>query len=108
MRRWLVFDWRSRLVLRMYRRARRCQPSLGYEPYDVRLCRPASSLLANLTSADVRCEVVSGLGRLPRLTLFRRVRFTDPFTEQPVRDRASPTSGSGIHTVDVLFVYGEH
>ena len=58
---------------------------LGYEPNDVRLCYLGWSLLANLTSADVRCEVVSGLGDLPHLTVFRRVRFTDPFTEQPVR-----------------------
>ena len=34
-----------------------------------------------LASPDVRRKVVSGLLRLPRLSLSRRVRFTNRFTE---------------------------
>jgi hypothetical protein len=34
-----------------------------------------------MASADVRREAVSGLLRLPRLSLSRRVRFTNRFTE---------------------------
>jgi hypothetical protein len=34
-----------------------------------------------LAAPDVWCKVVSGLLRLPRLSLSRRVRFTNRFTE---------------------------
>jgi hypothetical protein len=43
------------------------QPSLGYEPYDVRLCRLGRSPIAVLASADSRLVVVPGLLRLPVL-----------------------------------------
>jgi hypothetical protein len=47
----------------------------------MRLCRLGPSLFGALASADVRREVVSGLLRLPRLSLSRHVRFTNRFTE---------------------------
>jgi hypothetical protein len=53
---------------------------LGYEPYDVRLCRLGLSLVTLLTSVDLLREVFSDLLRLPRLSLSRRVRFTNRFT----------------------------
>ena len=54
--------------------------SLGYEHHDGRLCRLGLSLAGVVTSAD-RTDPVSLLRlRLPRLMLFRRVRFTNPFT----------------------------
>ena len=57
---------------------------LGYEPYDVRPCRLASSLVALLTSADGQRAFMPGSLRLPRLKLSRRVRFTNRFTEQAI------------------------
>ena len=60
-------------------------PSLGYEPTDVRLRCLGQSLVTALTSADLRREVVPGLLHLCRLSLSRRVRFTNQFTE-PVPD----------------------
>ncbi len=54
---------------------------LGYEPYDVRLCRLGSSLVTALTSIDPRREVFPDLLRLLRVDLSRRVRFTNRFTE---------------------------
>jgi hypothetical protein len=54
---------------------------LGYDPYDVRLCRLGRSPVAVLASADSRLVVVPGLLRLPQFTLSRRVRFTNWFTE---------------------------
>jgi hypothetical protein len=54
---------------------------LGYEPYDVCLCRLGSSLVTALTSIDPRREVFPDLLRLLRLGLSRRVRFTNRFTE---------------------------
>ena len=46
----------------------------------MRLCRLGQSQVTVLASADVRREVVSGLLRLPRLSLPRRVRFANRFT----------------------------
>ena len=57
--------------------------SLGYEHHDTRLSRLGESPVAALASADVRCEVVSGLLRLVRLGLSRRVLRTNPCTNQP-------------------------
>ena len=59
--------------------------SLGYEPYDVRLCRLGQSPVTALTLAGLLREVAPGLLRLPCLSLSRRVRFTNSFTE-PVLD----------------------
>ena len=56
---------------------------LGYEHCDARLSRPGESPLAGLASADVRREVVSGLLRLARLGLSRRVPCTNSCTLQP-------------------------
>ena len=75
------------------------QLSLGYKPYDGRLCRPGRSLVIALASANLRREVVSGLLRLPHLSLSRRVRFTYRFT-QPVLDRwllVLLSAVSGLH-----------
>jgi hypothetical protein len=55
---------------------------LGYEPYDMRLCRVAPSLVAALTSADGRRAFVSGPLRLPRLKPSRRVSCTNPCANQ--------------------------
>ena len=70
--------------------------SLGYEPTDVRLRRLGQSLVTALTSADLRREVVPGLLHLCRLSLSRRVRFTNRFTE-PVLEVTpeAPWTGSG-------------
>jgi len=57
-------------------------PSLGYEPYDVRLPRLGQSPVAALASADLRHEVVPGLLRLPRLSMSRRVSCTNACTNQ--------------------------
>ena len=54
---------------------------MGYEPYDVRPSGLGQSQVTVLASPDVRRKVVSGLLRLPRLSLSRRVRFTNRFTE---------------------------
>jgi hypothetical protein len=54
--------------------------SLGYEPYDARLRCLNLSLVTALTSVDLRREVFPDILRLPRLSLSRRVRFTNPFT----------------------------
>lgn len=43
---------------------------------DMRLCRLGQSQVTVMASADVRREAVSGLLRLPRLSLSRRIRFT--------------------------------
>ena len=53
---------------------------LGYEPYDVCLCRLASSLVVALTSADGWLGVHAGLRRLPRLNPSRHVSCTNPCT----------------------------
>jgi len=57
--------------------------SLGYEPYDVGLCRLRPSLATALASADLRYEVFPGLLRLPRLSLSRRVSCTNACTNRP-------------------------
>ena len=57
---------------------------LGYEPYDVCLCRLGLSLVTLLTSVDLLREVFSDFLRLPRLSLSRRVWFTNRFTEQAI------------------------
>ena len=74
------------------------QPSLGYEPYDVRLSRLGPSLMTVLASADLRYEVVPGLLCLPRLGMSRRVSCTNACTNQsPACWFASPnmTARSG-------------
>ena len=60
--------------------SRRGQSSLGYEPYDVRLCRfdTVSALRADL---GVRARMLpADLPRLPVLSPSRSVRFTNRFT----------------------------
>ena len=55
-------------------------PSLGYEPYDVRLSRlgvNGASPVSALTSAYGWCVLASRLLRLPRLNPSRSVRFTN-------------------------------
>jgi|SRR5689334_11534003 len=54
------------------------------EPYDGCLCRLGLSLVTLLTSVDLLREVFSDLLRLLRLSLSRRVRFTNRFTEQAI------------------------
>ena len=54
---------------------------LGYEPYDVRLCRLEQSLVTALTSINLRREAALGPVRLRRLKLSRRIRFTSPFKD---------------------------
>ena len=54
---------------------------LGYEPYDVCLCDLGLPLVTLLTSVDLLREVFSDLLRLPRLSLSRRVWFTNRFTK---------------------------
>ena len=82
--------------------------SLGYEPTDVRLRCLGQSLVTALTSADLRREVAPGLLHLSRLSLSRRVRFTNRFTKPvldlrlsalPRRERAH--SGLQVHPVTV-------
>ena len=75
-------------------------PSLGYEPYDVRLPRLGQSPVAALASADLRHEVVPGLLRLPRLSMSRRVSCTNACTNQApglLVHVASMTARSGDH-----------
>jgi hypothetical protein len=59
---------------------RRCQTSLGYEPYDARLWRLWPSSVSPLASASLRREAVSDLLCLLRLSLSRRVPCTIPCT----------------------------
>jgi hypothetical protein len=63
---------------------------LGYEPYDVCLCRLASSLVAALISEDGWRALVSGPLRLPRLKLSRRVLCTIPCTNLVTESLAVP------------------
>ena len=74
---------------------------LGYEPYDVRLCRPASSLVATLTSEDGRRAFVSGPLRLPRLKPSRRVLCTNPCTNLVTESLAVPAQMPGWEGVTV-------
>ena len=53
---------------------------LGYEQYDVRLCRLGPSPVVALTSDDGFRAVSVGPGRLPCLRACRRVSFTNPLT----------------------------
>jgi hypothetical protein len=55
---------------------------LGYEASDMRLRRLGPSPTCGLTSAAVWPVVDCGGARLPRLSLSRRVPFTDRFTDQ--------------------------
>jgi hypothetical protein len=57
---------------------------LGYEPYDVCLCRLEPSLVTALASADRTDHISLRRLRLPRPVLSRRVRFTNRFTEQVI------------------------
>jgi hypothetical protein len=59
--------------------------SLGYEQCDVRLPRFGRSLADAVTSADRVNHGALGRLRLPCLKPFRRVRFTNRFTETDVR-----------------------
>lgn len=54
------------------------------EQYDARLWRLKLSLVSAVTSADRTDYVALGLLRLPSLTRFRRVQFTNRFTERPL------------------------
>src|ERR1700736_4996689 len=81
------------------RRATASLLSLGYEPYDLCLCRPGQSLAATLTSADLGCEVSCGLLCLACLRLSRRVSCTNACTNL-VRDLI-PTDTRRPHVVGV-------
>ena len=63
---------------------RGCQSSLGYEPYDIGLCRLRQSLAGAVTSTDRTDPISLCRVRLLRLKLSRRVRFTNRFTEQAI------------------------
>ena len=63
---------------------RRCQWSLGYEPYDARLHCLEQSLAAALTSADGRRASMPGTLSLPRLNASRRVSCTNQPSAQLV------------------------
>jgi hypothetical protein len=67
----------------------RGQPSLGYEPTDVRLRCLGQSLVTALTSVDGPLEIVPGSLYLSRLSLSRCVRFTNRFTEPVLNLRLS-------------------
>jgi len=64
---------------------------LGYEPYDIGLCRLKPSLAGAVTSADRTNPVSLRRLRLPRLKLSRRVRFTNRFTEGRGQARPAPS-----------------
>ena len=66
---------------------------LGYEPYDVCLCRLASSLVAALSSEDGRRAFVSGPLRLPHLKPSRCVLCTNPCTDLVTKRLAVPAAG---------------
>jgi hypothetical protein len=70
--------------------------SLGYEPHNMRLFRLGQSLVTALASADVRREAVSGLLRLPHLSLSRHVLCTDPCTNRVPELRASTVQSSRL------------
>jgi hypothetical protein len=57
---------------------------LGYEPYDIGLCRLKPSLAGLVTSADRSGPISLRRLRLPRPVLSRRVRFTNRFTNWPL------------------------
>jgi hypothetical protein len=59
------------------------QLSLGYEPYNAHLRRPAWSLVAALTSADGRRAFMPGPQLLPHPNSSRRVSCTNSCTNQP-------------------------
>ena len=63
---------------------------MGYEPYDVRLCRLASSLVAALASADGQRAFMPGPLRLPRLNPSHRVLCTNPCTNLVTESLAVP------------------
>jgi hypothetical protein len=62
---------------------------LGYEPYDIGLCRLKPSLAGAVTSADRTYPISLRRLRLARLGLSRRVRFTNRFTK-PALDLQFP------------------
>jgi hypothetical protein len=66
---------------------------LGYEPYDARLRRLGPSLTGMLTSTDRTDPIAHRRLRLPRLTLSRRVRFTNRFTESVCDQRLTALRG---------------
>ena len=74
---------------------------LGYEPYDVCLCRLASSLVAALTSEDGRRAFVSSQLRLPSLKPSRRVLCTNPCTNLVAESLAVPTQMPSLGRVTV-------
>ena len=59
-------------------------PPLGYEPYDIGLCRLRQSLAGAVTSTDRTDPISLCRVHLLRLKLSRRVRFTNRFTEQAI------------------------
>jgi hypothetical protein len=71
-----VATW-PRICYGQARRATASPLSLGYEPYDVRLCRLGQSLVTALASADLGHEVIPGPVRLLRLSLSRRISCTN-------------------------------
>ena len=91
---------------------------LGYEHYDVRLCRLAWSLVAALTSADGRQAFIPGLRRLPRLNPSRHVSCTNPVaeslaarTQMPSWDGADcelPSSAIQSDAQQAGVYFGEH
>ena len=71
-----------------YCASRRCQSSLGYDPYDVCPWPVGPSPVAELASVNRWCSVRVGRRHLPRLNTSRRVSCTNPCTNR-VGDLAS-------------------
>ena len=65
---------------------------LGYEPYNIGLCRLKPSLAGAVTSADRTGHLSLRRLRLARLKPSRRVRFTNRFTNQAIDLRVSDPS----------------
>jgi len=81
----------------------KCRSSLGYEPYDGRLCRLGRSLVIALTSPDGRRSLVASPMHLPRLNTSHRVSCTIPCTQQALDLRvveACGKPGSGRYPPD--------
>jgi hypothetical protein len=96
MRRWPASERRLRLVLATYRCVEGYRSSLGYEPYDVGLCRRGPSLVTALASADLRYGVFPGLLRLPHLSLSRHVSCTNPCTNPFLRCSVKRLEASAV------------
>ena len=76
--------------------------SLGYEPYDARLRCLGRSLVTVLTSIDLVGDVLWRLLRLPRLSLSRRVWFTNRFMEAVLDLQEEHLIRWSMHTVQDL------